>query len=200
LLLIKPAAFRLYDFDRCTGSLSAPVTVAVPDTVVSTPWACFSPNSRYLYFSNWAKTVYQYDTQADKVSGSVQLVGEYDGFESVWGLPATPYPMGIGPDKRIYLTSGNGVNYLHTIEKPDLPNPASSSAQVVFRQQAGKACSVALHDVTGKLVLCSVASSATEHSIDLSACQSGIYVLWAGGGGHLGGEKNAGGDQVPKKA
>lgn len=116
---VVPAAFRLYDFNRCSGILSNSQTIAVPDTTVGAPWACFSPNSRYLYFTNKASKLFQYDTEASDISASVQLVGEQDDFLSVWDLPAGPYAMAIGPDKRIYITSANGVNILHTIEWPD---------------------------------------------------------------------------------
>lgn len=116
-----PAAFRLYDFDRCTGILSNAVTLSIPDTSVGKPWACFSPNSRYLYHTNKATKVFQYDIYANDINASVELVGEKDDFISVWGLAAGPYAMAIGPDNRIYCTSANGVNVLHTIEYPDLP-------------------------------------------------------------------------------
>lgn len=121
---LMPAAIRIYDYDRCTGVLSNAVTLTVPDTILSYPWACFSPNSRYLYLTNNVFDVYQYDNQSNDISASVQLVGQFDGFHSVWNVAAGPYAMAIGPDNRIYVTSGGGVNVLHTIEKPDLPGLA----------------------------------------------------------------------------
>ncbi|MEO6037021.1 MAG: hypothetical protein ABIQ93_01325, partial [Saprospiraceae bacterium] len=75
-----PAAFRIYDFDRCSGQLSNPVTVTIPEAEAFVSWACFSPNSRYLYLTNEVSRLYQYDTWATDISASVQLVGEYDGF------------------------------------------------------------------------------------------------------------------------
>lgn len=128
----KPTAFRLYDFDRCTGTLSNPVTIRVPDTIMYAASPCFSPNSRYLYLTNEVYRLYQYDTQASDISASVQLIGEYDGFVTVYNLAAGPHAMTMAPDNRIYLSSGNGVNVLHTIHNPD---------------QAGTACDFRLHDI-----------------------------------------------------
>ncbi|MBK7938046.1 MAG: PKD domain-containing protein [Lewinellaceae bacterium] len=128
----KPSAFRLYDFDRCTGTLSNPVTVSVPDTIMYAASACFSPNSRYLYLTNEVYRLYQYDVEASDIDASVQLIGEYDGFVTVYNLAAGPHSMTLAPDNRIYLSSGNGVNVLHTIHNPDLP---------------GIACDFRLHDI-----------------------------------------------------
>jgi PKD repeat protein len=116
-----PAAFRMYDFDRSTGTLSNPATVSMPDATIYAAWACFSPNSRYLYLTNIGEQLYQYDTDAGDVSASVQLIGEYDGFLSVYNLPTGFHTMTLAPDRRIYMSSGNGVNVLHTIHNPDLP-------------------------------------------------------------------------------
>ena len=128
----KPTAFRLYDFDRCTGTLSNPVTVSVPDTIMYAASACFSPNSRYLYFTNEVYRLYQYDTEASDISASAQLIGEYDGFLTVYNLAAGPHSMTLAPDNRIYLSSGNSANVLHTIHNPD---------------QSGTACDFRLHDI-----------------------------------------------------
>ncbi|MBP6827105.1 MAG: PKD domain-containing protein [Saprospiraceae bacterium] len=125
----KPTAFRLYDFDRCTGMLSDPVTVSVPDTIMNAASACFSPNSRYLYLTNEVYRLYQYDTQASDISASAQWIGEYDGFLTVYNLAAGPHSMTLAPDNRIYLSSGNGVNVLHTIHNPDLPGLACDFRQ-----------------------------------------------------------------------
>lgn len=128
----QPAAFRLYDFDRCAGILSNPVTIPVPDTIMYASWACFSPNSRYLYLTNEVERLYQYDTEAFDIGGSVQLIGQYDGFLSVYNLPTGLHTMTLAPDHRIYMSSANGVNILHTIHDPD---------------QAGMDCDFRQHDV-----------------------------------------------------
>lgn len=129
----QPAEFMIYDFDRCSGQLSNSRTISLtPDTLMYAGWACFSPNSRYLYLSNAGDRYYQYDTQAADLAGSKQLVGQYDGYVTVYNFPASPYAMILGPDQRIYMTSGNGANLLHRIEYPD---------------SAGVACSLRQHEL-----------------------------------------------------
>ncbi len=125
----EPGAFRMYDFDRCTGTFSNPVTVQLPDTSTYAPWACFSPNSRFLYVQNWGERLYQYDTWAADISASVKLVGVYDGFLGRHNLRTSFNSMTIGPDQRIYMSCGNGTNYLHTIHRPNEPGLACDFRQ-----------------------------------------------------------------------
>ncbi|MDX1912839.1 MAG: T9SS type A sorting domain-containing protein [Saprospiraceae bacterium] len=124
-----PAAFRIYDFDRCSGVFSNPKTIQIPDTSTYAPWACFSPNSRFLYLQNWGEYLYQYDTWAADISASVQLIGVYDGFLGRHDLPTSFNSLLTGPDGRIYMSCGNGVNYLHTIHRPDEPGLACDFRQ-----------------------------------------------------------------------
>jgi len=128
----KPAAFRLYDFDRCSGLLSNPVDIAIPDTSVYAAWACFAPNSRFLYLTNEAERLYQYDLEANDINSSVQLIDTYDGYLSVYNLPVGLYGMAIAPDHKIYMSSANGVNILHVIHNPNEP---------------GKLCNFRQHDL-----------------------------------------------------
>lgn len=125
----KPAKFRIYDFDRCAGLFSNPIDIDVPDTIISSPWACFSPNSRFLYLTNEGEHLYQFDIESDDINSSVQLIGNYDGFLSVYNLPTGFLSMTLGPDNRIYMSSGNGVNVMHTINNPDLPGLSSGFVQ-----------------------------------------------------------------------
>jgi hypothetical protein len=128
----SPAAFRLYDFDRCSGKLSNPVTITTPDTSLYAACVCFSPNSRFLYLTNDGMRLYQFDTESADPESSVQLIGVYDGFLSVYNLPTGLHHMALAPDNRIYMACTNGVNLLHTIHQPD---------------QAGAACDFRQHDV-----------------------------------------------------
>ena len=125
-----PAAFVLYDFDRCSGEISNPLRINIPEDTVTYPvWFCFSPNSRYLYATNGALKLYQFDLQAADIEASKQLVGEFDDFRSPHGLPTNFYHLALGPDQRIYMGSPNTVNFLHTINKPDLPGLACDFRQ-----------------------------------------------------------------------
>lgn len=130
----KPAEFMVYDFDRCSGTLFNSRTISLPDTIMYAAWAGFSPNSQYLYLSNESaeRLIYQYDTNIEDIESSRQLIGVYDGYLSIYNFPTPPYAMVLGPDQRIYMTSGNGANLLHRIEYPD---------------SAGVACSLRQHDI-----------------------------------------------------
>jgi PKD repeat protein len=119
-----PAAFKLYDFDRCSGMLSHPKTISLPDISTYAPWACFSPDSRYLYVQNLGASLYQYDTWASDIDASRLLIGVYDGFLGRHNLPTSFNSMTIGPDQRIYMSTGNATNYLHVINNPNQPGAA----------------------------------------------------------------------------
>jgi hypothetical protein len=131
-----PAVFRIYDFDRCTGQISNPEDVIIPDDEAYISWPCFSPNSRYLYLTNKVTKLYQYDTWAANISASVQLIDVYDGFVGDYNVSATLFSMTLGPDQRIYMSANNGVRYLHTIHRPDEPGQACDFRQHDFEMPA----------------------------------------------------------------
>jgi hypothetical protein len=131
-----PAMFRIYDFNRCTGQISNPVDIVIPDDNAYVSWPCFSPNSRYLYLTNKVDKLYQYDTWAPNISASVQLIGVYDGFLGDFNVPTSLYTMTMGPDQRIYMSANSGVRYLHTIHRPDEPGQACDFRQHDFKMPA----------------------------------------------------------------
>lgn len=131
-----PPIFRIYDFDRCTGEISNPTDVIIPDDEAYVSWPCFSPNSRYLYLTNQVERLYQYDTWAPDISASVQLIGEYDGFLADYDVPTSLFSMTLGPDGRIYMSANNGVRYLHTIHRPDEPGQYCDFRQHDFEMPA----------------------------------------------------------------
>ena len=102
---------ELYDFDRCSGLLSNPVTIE-PEALPSVPytWSCeFSPDASKLYVTTADDTTYlfQYDLNASNISQSKN---------TLW---TTNYPLYTGgglklaPDNKIYLASiyYNGVQF-----------------------------------------------------------------------------------------
>jgi hypothetical protein len=125
----EPADFRLYDFDRCTGTLSNGRDIKVPEASNYAPWGCFSPNSRFLYVQNLGRRLYQYDTWASDISASATIVGEYDGFVSMFNLGTFFNSMLLAPDQKIYISTSNGTNFLHTIHRPDEPGLACDFRQ-----------------------------------------------------------------------
>lgn len=103
LLINYPGLLEIYDFDRCTGLISNPVTIHVEPVTLpfNNFWSAeFSPNGRYLYVSSYKDTcyLYQYDLQApNPVSTRITL-------DTI-----TNYLIGIGnlklaPDGKIYMT------------------------------------------------------------------------------------------------
>ncbi|HFA47595.1 MAG TPA: T9SS type A sorting domain-containing protein, partial [Bacteroidetes bacterium] len=121
---------RVYDFDRCTGELdnirwldiSANISQdsVLPnsgnDRTLFGGGAAISPSGRFLYIDQ-GRTVYQLDLEAEDFRGSIEIVAEYDGYQSPYG--SYFYLMQLGPDGRIYINSTNGENVMHVIDRPN---------------------------------------------------------------------------------
>lgn len=125
----SPSQFRIYDFDRCSGTLFNSVTLSLPDDVSYASWAAFSPNSRFLYVTNNLLNLYQYDFNAVDIDASRQLVGTYDGYVSPEGLSTPLFSMSLAPDNKIYMSSPNTTRTLHVIHKPNEPGLACDFRQ-----------------------------------------------------------------------
>lgn len=108
---------HLFRFDRCTGLLSDPHKIALPDPDLFACGVAFSPNSQRLYVST-GLLLYQFDLAQPDVEASRVVVGEYDGF-TVTGLPSTFFQMMPAPNGKIYMTCTSTVNVLHVIHSPD---------------------------------------------------------------------------------
>ncbi len=130
---------ELYDFDRCTGTISNPVTVYTESS--GPPWpaywgAAFSPSNQFLYVTRIPLTVtdtsrlYQFDVTAANIAGSADTLWE-TGFISQLGH------LKLAPDGKIYLANNyygvfpyadsvyNTYNMnLSVIENPDNPGSA----------------------------------------------------------------------------
>jgi hypothetical protein len=103
---------ELYDFDRCSGLLSNPVTIE-PD-VGSPPFpytwnSAFSPDASKLYVSTADQTtrLFQYDLNAPNITLSK---------DTLWTISSPQYAGGglkLAPDNKIYLASiyYNGVQF-----------------------------------------------------------------------------------------
>jgi len=83
----------------------------------------FSPNSNVLYVSN-TNHIYQYDLTVPNIAASQTIVAAYDSFLSVApGFPGFATLFGLsalGPDGKIYITTGNSTLHMHTIDDPDV--------------------------------------------------------------------------------
>jgi hypothetical protein len=131
---------ELYDFDRCTGIISNPVTIqpnAVSGQSTLTWGAEFSPNGRYLYLStnNDTSFLYQFDLLASNINSSRIIIDVFDSLTYAGGA------LKRGPNGKIYYASGwyDGINYnfpypnneyniinmnLGVINQPDSPGVA----------------------------------------------------------------------------
>ena len=102
---------ELYDFDRCSGLLSNPVTIE-PEALPSVPytWSCeFSPDASKLYVSTADQPtwLFQYDLNASNITLSK---------DTLWTISSPQYAGGglkLAPDNKIYLASiyYNGVQF-----------------------------------------------------------------------------------------
>jgi hypothetical protein len=120
----------LYNFDRCSGVLSNFKSYRLKDN--GPGGVAISPNSRYLYVSNW-DTIFQYDLHAPDIFATETVVAGYDGFRGEDGWPVRFFTPQLAPDGRIYICVPNvSSRYLHYIEHPD---------------SAGLACKVVQHGI-----------------------------------------------------
>jgi len=117
-------SLNIYDFDRCTGLLSNPIQYPVfrtDTTTLSSIFSiCFSPNGKYLYWSN-SDSIFQYDLQTNtSINVAVYDTMLIPHYEDSLGLKLSLkfYFMQLGHDNRIYI--GTFYNHLHYIDKPDM--------------------------------------------------------------------------------
>jgi hypothetical protein len=121
----------VYDFDRCTGTLSNPVKIEYPKPS-SNLWQgvdCeVSANSRYLYIvvQNFSKLV-QYDLWSNNIPMSGDTVAVYDGFVDGSGTQTGFSLLQRSPNGKIYVYAGQLV--MHVINAPDLPGMACEVLQ-----------------------------------------------------------------------
>lgn len=125
------AKVSIYDFDRCTGTLLLTHSFnsqQLIDSGASTWGLSSSPNSRFVYlFSNLY--LFQLDLQSPNPESALAVVGVDDGFMAPFGMGF--FHGQLAADGKIYVGSGNGSYYLHTIHNPD---------------DIGASCNLALHD------------------------------------------------------
>jgi hypothetical protein len=110
----------LFDFNRCTGQLSNLIhdTFSPPNGLDGCE---FSPNSNVFYAST-VYAIYQYDLLASNVIASRTTVAVYDSFfqPGYPNLRTFLCHQQLAPDGKIYIVTGNGSTYLHTIDYPDV--------------------------------------------------------------------------------
>ena len=110
---------HIYDFDNTNGLLSDEFVVATPDITFNNVGACISPNSRYLYICALSR-LFQYDLQAPDIAASRVLLTVNDNVPDPF-VPSGFLFAALGPDGKIYISSGTSHLSLHIIHRPDCP-------------------------------------------------------------------------------
>jgi hypothetical protein len=118
---------EIYDLDRCTGLLENYKRKFISYYPAGS--TSFSPNSRYLYFTN-LDTLWQMDMQAPDVLASQTFIAKYDGFvDSTFNNYTGFWWHWLAPDGKIYVVSSSQARVLHVINNPDMPGQACDFQQ-----------------------------------------------------------------------
>ncbi len=161
---------NLYDFDRSTGLLTHLEKVEIinnPDrTSIKFGSLEWSPNSRFIYTVS-QDSLFQVDTWSNDIESSITLIDTYDGTTNpLW---ATFTLQTLGPDCRIYISSGSSSETFHVINKPDelgldcdfrqngimLPQPHGNTNLPLFprfRVDAEDKCDSSITSMFGEIV------------------------------------------------
>ncbi len=108
----------IMDFDRCTGNFSNCIHVVINNSMGAAGVA-FSANSKVLYASS-SDYIFQFDLTASNIPSTKTTVAVWDTFYSPSPPFATTfYLCELAPDGKIYISCGNGTDYLHVINYPD---------------------------------------------------------------------------------
>lgn len=118
---------RLFDFDRCSGTLSNYRSKFITNTLAG--FTSFSANSRFLYIASY-DSLWQFDMEATDVLASQTFIARYDGFVDTTLNTGTGFWFHwLGPDGKIYMTTSNQSRKLHVINQPDMPGQACDFQQ-----------------------------------------------------------------------
>ena len=110
---------RIFDFDRCTGTLSNPIYIPIADDADNELSAglAYSADGRYLYAGN-INRVYQFDMLSSDIASSIFSVAEIDkDIKCPFGPEFSL--MELGPDGKIYCRNNGGQTCLHRINHPE---------------------------------------------------------------------------------
>lgn len=161
---------NIYDFDRETGTISNHKKVVIVDNpdrdllkFGSLEW---SPDSRFIYTVN-QDSLFQIDTWNTSNEESIFLIDTYDGTTNpLW---ATFNLQTLGPDCRIYVSSGSSSETFHVIKNPNglreacnfvqngvqLPQPHGTTNLPIFpryRVDAEEKCDSTITSMFGEIV------------------------------------------------
>jgi hypothetical protein len=123
---------RLFDFDRCTGTLSNPLHISIQDNadIAILAGLGWSADSRFIYAAE-DRRLLQFDTWANDIGGSKVIIAEAD--PPLCPLSGSIGIMELGPDGMIYCRPFNGQNCLHRIKHPERAGLACEFQQNYFQ-------------------------------------------------------------------
>ena len=109
---------RIFDFDRCTGTLSNPIFIPMENEadIELLSGMAWSADSRYIYCAENQRML-QFDTWASDIAGSMHVVALVE--PPVCPLSGSIGFMELGPDGIIYNRPYNGQNCLHRMVHPE---------------------------------------------------------------------------------
>lgn len=123
----------IYDFDRETGLLSKREKIDFwdnPNLDFYRGGLSFSPNGKLLYLST-TKYMYQFDLEQTPIKDTRMFLDSIDGFSSPFVITFLYHE--LAPDGKIYISSGNSVNYWGVINNPDERGPSCNFKQHSFK-------------------------------------------------------------------
>lgn len=119
---------RIFDFDRCTGTLSKPIFIPIEDNADNEFFAglAWSADGRYLYAAE-IKRILQFDTWVADIAASMTIVAE---------RPPSPSPnlayLELGSDGYIYCRPLGGQFFMHRINHPEREGVACEVQQSYY--------------------------------------------------------------------
>ncbi|MBV6438997.1 MAG: hypothetical protein EPGJADBJ_00627 [Saprospiraceae bacterium] len=123
---------RIFDFDRCTGTLFNPVHISIQDDadIAILAGLGWSADSRFIYAAE-DRRLLQFDTWTADIGGSKVIIAEAD--PPLCPLSGSIGTMELGPDGMIYCRPFNGQNCLHCIKNPERAGTACDFEQNYYQ-------------------------------------------------------------------
>ena len=117
---------NIFDFDRCTGTLSNVQAIPFSDIEFFRAGCAFSRSSRYLYTTTHTK-LFQFDMQASDIAASRTFIADWDGFHTPFNTKF--YMANLALDGKVYVGCPGQHQHIHVINEPELPGVACDFQQ-----------------------------------------------------------------------